>query len=89
MPGAYGKGAAAGARVGKKISAMVRGSRSGTSSGAAASGRLAKVTNYVKNNKGKSAMMGAAGITGVGAMRGRRSSGLNKSSGRSTGMYKY
>ena len=70
-------------------SRMAGGRTSGVSSGAAASKRLSSVQNYVKNNKVKSAMMGAAGLGGLGAIKNRRSSGLDRTRGRSTGMYKY
>jgi hypothetical protein len=75
--------------VGKRMSSSVRSSRIGMSSGAAASGRLSKVQNYVKANKGKSALMGGGAAMGVGAVTRSRRSGLDKTRGRSTGMYKY
>lgn len=78
--------AAAQARKGKAIAGGVAKRVSGTSSGAAATRKLSRVTNYVKNNKGKSAMMGGAAVA-VGTMvKNRRSSGLNKGK---TGMYGY
>lgn len=84
------RSAAQKAGYGKATSRAVRSmTSSGRSSGAAATKRLAGVQNYVKNNKGKSAIMGAAGLGGLGAVRNRRSSGLDRTRGRSTGMYKY
>lgn len=78
------------AAVGRRISGAGASARTSMrSSGASATGRLGKVQNYVMQNKGKSAMMGAAGLGGIGAIKNRRSSGLDKTRGRSTGMYKY
>lgn len=78
------------AGLGRRASSATAAARTtARSSGARATGRMGKVQNYVMNNKGKSALMGAAGLTGVNAMRNRRSSGLDKTRGRSTGMYKY
>lgn len=78
------------AGLGKRASSATAAARTtARSSGASATGRMGKVQNYVMNNKGKSAMMGAAGLGGIGAVKNRRSSGLDKTRGRSTGMYKY
>jgi len=70
-------------------SRVAKGTTSGRSSGAAATGRLSKVQNYVKANKGKSALMGGGAAVGIGAVTRSRRSGLDKTRGRSTGMYKY
>lgn len=75
---------------GKGTSAATASARSSArSSGAAASSRLSKVTNYVKANPKRSALMGGAALGGYGMIRGRRSSGLDKTRGRPTGMYGY
>lgn len=78
-------------RRGRNSSRSVAAGRaSSRSSGAGASGRLSRVTNYVKSNPKKSIMMGAGAVGAYGAVRGlRRTSGLDKTVGRSTGMYKY
>lgn len=81
------KGFEAGARFGKKVAGMVKGTRVGTSSGAAATSRMKSAQNYVMKNKGKSAMIGGAGVAGIGAMQNRRGRGVSKTSGRPTGMY--
>lgn len=70
-------------------SRIAKGTSVGRSSGAAASGRLSRVQGYVMKNKGKSAAMGIGGAMGVGAVTRRRTSGLDKTRGRATGMYKY
>ena len=75
--------------VGKRTASSVRSARAGMSSGAGATGRLSKVQNYVKANKGKSALMGGGAALGIGGVTKSRSSGLDKTRGRSTGMYKY
>lgn len=69
-------------------SAVARGKSSARSSGASANRRMAGVQNYVKNNKGKSALMGGAAVGAVGIGRSRRS-GLDKTTGRPTGIYEY
>lgn len=82
------RSAAQKAGYGKATSRAVRSMKSsGRSSGAAATKRLAGVQNYVKNNKAKSAMIGGAGVAGIGAMQNRRGRGVSKTSGRPTGMY--
>ena len=76
-----------GARMGAKIAGRIKGIKTGTSSGAAATSRMRSAQNYIMKNKGKSAMIGGAGIAGIGAMQNRRGRGVSKTSGRPTGMY--
>jgi hypothetical protein len=75
-----------GKRTAKTVSSM---RTAGKSSGSAAMKKLAPVQNYVKANKGKSALMGGGAAIGIGGATRSRRSGLDKTRGRSTGMYKY
>jgi len=78
-----------GARIGAKIAGRIKGIKTGTSSGAAATSRMRSAQNYIMKNKGKSAMIGGAGVAGIGAMQNRRGRGVSKTSGRPTGIRNY
>lgn len=77
------------AKSGKKMAGRVASAKTGTSTGAAATSRMRSAQNYIMKNKGKSAMIGGAGVAGIGAMQNRRGRGVSKTIGRPTGIRNY
>jgi len=70
-------------KVAQTPTRMSQATKSGLSSARSASGRIAKT------GKGKVAMFGGAAAFGSYLVGGRRGRGVDKTSGRPTGMYKY